>query len=230
MRTSPDPAVHRARERQFIEHVERLLGDERLRVDTTKGRHPVARMTQSRTKGDKSVELKRLMSDVGRPDRDLEARMPVGETIEVELSQTKMLVFKESIGRLKFLCLSPTKALLKDQPVEPLGKTDVERALGTTPPGGATAAPTTVVVLSTSGFTFEARDMADGRADRTLILVEPNDAGGYTVHGPVETKSLNDLFDPEAADQKRRRVHEVIESQRGDLAGSGVATDKLVAT
>jgi hypothetical protein len=85
-------------------------------------------------------------------------------------------------------------------------------------------------VLSTSGFTLEAHELAERRADRTLILVEPNDAGGYSVYGPVETKSLNDLFDPEAEDQKRRRIHETIESSRGDLAGSGVATDKLVTT
>src|SRR5688572_2452983 len=105
MRTSPDPAVHRARERQFIEHVELLLGDERLRIDTTKGRRAVTTMSQSITKSDKSVELKRLMSEVGRPARELEAKMPLGESIDVELSQSKMLVFKESVGKLKCLCL-----------------------------------------------------------------------------------------------------------------------------
>src|SRR5688572_1713828 len=114
MKNSPDPAVHRARERQFIEHVERLLGDERLRVDTTKGRRPVTTMSQSITKSDKSVDLKRLMSDAGRPDRELEAKMPLGESVEVELSQTKMLFLREPVGRLKCFCLSPSRALLKD--------------------------------------------------------------------------------------------------------------------
>jgi hypothetical protein len=228
MKNSPDPAVHRARERQFIEHVERLLGDERLRVDTTKGRRPMTAFSQSVAKTDRSVELKRMMTDAGRPDRELEAAMPLGETIEIELRQSKMLLMKESVGRLKCLCLSPTRALLKDEPIEPMSRSEIERALGPTPPGAATV-PSTVVVLSTSGFTFEAHELADRRADRTLILVESNDAGGYSVYGPVETKSLNDLFDPEAEDQKRRRVHEVVEALHVDLAGSGIATDKVAA-
>ena len=37
MKNSPDPAVHQKLEREMMEHVERLLGDERLRIDTTRG-------------------------------------------------------------------------------------------------------------------------------------------------------------------------------------------------
>ena len=33
MKNSPDPSVHRQREQQFIQHVERLLNDERLRLE-----------------------------------------------------------------------------------------------------------------------------------------------------------------------------------------------------
>ena len=40
MRNSPDPSLHRERERQMIEHVERLLDDDRLRLDTIRGRVP----------------------------------------------------------------------------------------------------------------------------------------------------------------------------------------------
>ena len=37
MKNSSDPSVHRQREQQLIQHVERLLNDDRLRVDTTRG-------------------------------------------------------------------------------------------------------------------------------------------------------------------------------------------------
>jgi hypothetical protein len=36
-----DPAVHRQKERELLAHVERLLDDDRLRVDTKRGRRPV---------------------------------------------------------------------------------------------------------------------------------------------------------------------------------------------
>src|SRR5256885_10599617 len=42
MRNSSDPFVHRQRESRLIEHVERLLSDDRLRIDTTSGRRAVA--------------------------------------------------------------------------------------------------------------------------------------------------------------------------------------------
>ena len=47
MKNSPDPAVHQQLERQMMEHVERLLGDERLRVDTTRGRRSVTTLFRS---------------------------------------------------------------------------------------------------------------------------------------------------------------------------------------
>ena len=61
MRSSADPSVHREREKLLIEHVERLLGDDRLRVDTSIGRRPVALLRRDVSKEDGEVELKRLI-------------------------------------------------------------------------------------------------------------------------------------------------------------------------
>ncbi len=98
------------------------------------------------------------------------------------------------------------------------------KLLGEVPPAGV---PTTVVLMSTSGFTTEAHELAERRPDRTVILVEPNKAGGWGVFGPVETKALADLFDPEADDSKRARVHEEVDAAVGELAGAGLASDKI---
>src|SRR5215217_8200036 len=81
MRTSPDPILHRQRERQFMSHVEKLLDDERLRLDTTRGRRPVTAFESSRSRSDRGVDLKRIMSELGMPDRELQGKMPIGETI-----------------------------------------------------------------------------------------------------------------------------------------------------
>src|SRR5436190_20061279 len=85
--SSTDPAEHQRREREFIAHVQRLLGDERLRIDTTRGRRPVTTLIVRPSESDRAVDLKRLMSEMHRPDRELESRMPVGQSIDVELKQ-----------------------------------------------------------------------------------------------------------------------------------------------
>src|SRR6185295_6080119 len=111
MKSSSDPSVHRQREQQLIQHVERLLNDDRLRVDTTRGNRAVTTLLRDVVKSDKAVDLKRLMSDLNVPDRELQARMPVGESIEVTLSQTSWWVLKSVVGRLRVVTVSPTRAL-----------------------------------------------------------------------------------------------------------------------
>ena len=228
MKNSPDPSVHREREKTLMRHVEQLLDDDRLRIDTKRGRRPVKALLKDVSRSDKGVELKRVMSEMGKPDRELEKQMPVGESLEVIVSQKKMIFFKEPIGRMQVVCVSPTKKLVAGEKPEPMGLSELNKALREMPPA-AKGVPTTLVVMSTSGFTMDAHEAADRRADRTLILVEPNDAGGWSVTGPVETKALVDLFDPEVEGQKRDRVREALAASQTELMTSGVAADKLVA-
>ena len=49
---SSDPSFHRDRERQFVEHVKKLLGDERLRLDTTRDRRPVTTLNPKPSESD----------------------------------------------------------------------------------------------------------------------------------------------------------------------------------
>lgn len=214
----------------MIEHVERLLGDERLRVDTTRGRRPVTTMFRSVEAGDKAVDLKRVMSEMGRPDRGLQGKMPVGAWMEVTLAQKRLFFLKETVGKIQVICVSPTKALVAGQAPEPMNNAAVQKLLTElTMSNRGLNVPSTVVIVSTSGFEMDAHDLAERRADRTLILVQPNDAGGWTATGPVETKSLVDLFDPEQETQKRDRVRKFIAENDLDLMGGGIATDKVAA-
>ena len=214
----------------MMEHVERLLGDERLRIDTTRGRRPVTTMFRSVNSGDKGVDLKRIMAEMGKPDRDLQAKMPVGSWLEVTLSQKKWFFMKETVGKLQIICVSPTRSLVAGKAPEPMKNSDVQKLL--TEMSMATRGsdiPSTVVIASTSGFEMEVNDLAERRADRTLILVQPNDVGGWKATGPMETKALVDLFDPEGDQQKRMRVRKYIEENDLDLMSSGLATDRVAA-
>src|SRR5215210_5666161 len=115
MKSSADPNVHREHEQQFIAHVERLLDDDRLRIDTSLGNKPVHTKLREVHRSDQGVELKRLMSEMGLPDRELQNRMPTGRSIEVLLSKKSMLIFRKPVGRLKVLCVSPVRPLLSSQ-------------------------------------------------------------------------------------------------------------------
>jgi hypothetical protein len=223
-----DPATHRQLEIDFIRHVEQLLDDDRLRVDTTSGRRPVAGMLKFVKREDRSVDLKRIMSEMRKPDRDLQNQMPIGESLEIILQKRKLMVFRAVVGRLRVVCISPTRSLLAGETPQPLEPGDVTKILSEVPQaiGGV---PSTIVLMSTSGFTIEAHELAERRADRTVVMAEPNKAGGWAVYGPVETKALVDLFDPEAEESKRDRVREEVDAHSADMVGAGISTDKIAA-
>jgi len=226
--TESDPAIHRQREQTFVQHVERLLQDDRLRIDTTLGRRPITMFIRDVARSDKSVDLKRLMSEMSMPDRELQNRMPVGQTLDVNLSQKRFWFLKALVGRVRVVCVSPTRALLRGDEPQAMTPTEVNKLLSQLPPTPQ-GVPTTVALLSTSGFTLEAHELAERRADRTVLLIEQNSGGGWTVTGPVETKALSDLFDPENEEEKRSRVRDLIEENKGELLGGGIAADRICA-
>ena len=214
----------------MMEHVERLLSDERLRIDTLRGRRPVTTLFRAVESGDRAVELKRIMAEMGRPDRELQQKMPPGQWVEVTLSQKKWVFFREIVGKLQVICLSPVRSLVAGHEPQPLGPADVQKVLTELSMANrGSDIPVTVVLVSTSGFEKDVGEMAERRADRTLILAQPNDAGGWRVTGPMETKSLVDLFDPEADHLKRQRVRRYVDENSVDLLTCGVATDKVAA-
>lgn len=225
--TNPvDPAQHRDAEIRLIEHVTRLLDDPRLRIDTTAGTRPIAALRRGIARTDRGAELQRTMADLNVIDRELVARMPQGEVMEVLFSRTRWVLFNSITARLRVICVSPVKSLLKGDPPAPVGVGEVNRILAQHPVADD-GVPTTVVLLSTGGFAHDTHDLAGRVASRTLVLIEPNRAGGYSVWGPTETKVLTDLIDPETEAEKRRRVRQAVKSRESDLVGGGIAADRL---
>ncbi len=228
MKPSSDPSIHRHRQEQIVQHVQKLLADERLRIDTTHGRRPVTMYLRDVSHADQAYEVKKAMIELGVSDRELQNKLPVGQMLEVALSQTKWFFFNTTVGRLRLVCISPTRRLIEGQAVEPMAAGEVAETLAKMPPslGGA---PMTIILMSSAGFVPEARELASSQNDRTVILVEPNDAGGWSAYGPAEAKSLLDLLDPEGDGDKRQRVLALIEENKVDLLTSGITTDKLAS-
>jgi hypothetical protein len=227
MSISADPSLHQEHEKQLIAHVERLLADDRLRIDTTRGRRSVVSLRRTVTMKDREVDLIRLMSDLGLSDRAQRSQMPIGRSMTINLSRDFLFLFRKVVGRLRIVCLPPWQDLLQGNEPAPMGSKELRAAM--TAHNDHADVPTTIVAMSTSGFTLEAHELAERRADRTLILIEPNQKGGWTVTGPAELKALTDLFDPERDADKRERVHEAIESRRAELLSGGISADKLAS-
>jgi TolA-binding protein len=228
MSESADPSRHQQLERQFIGHIERLVTDDRLRLPTSRGRKSTVTLIRDVSFTDRGVDLKRLMSEMGKPDRQLESTMPVGKAMDVALSTKKWWIFKSPVGRFRAISLSPSRALLSGQPPAPLSASDLQDALSRTPPP-LTGVPVTLAIMSTSGFTPEAKEAALKAKDRTVILISPNDTGGWGITAPPEAADMASLFDPELDLEKRSRIRAEIDANRIDLMSSGIATDKLAA-
>jgi hypothetical protein len=228
MSDSTDPTVHQRFERQFIGHIERLVADDRLRLNTARGRKSAVTLIRDVSFTDRGVDLKRLMSEMGRPDRQFESQMPVGRVMDVALSRKRWWVLKSPVGRFRALCVSPSRALIAGQSPGPMSAAELAKTIAATPPP-LNGIPITLAILSTSGFTPEARESVTRIKDRTVILVSPTDVGAWTVDAPADAKDMAALFDPELEAEKRARIRAEIESNRVELTAAGMATDKLAA-
>ncbi|HYO08113.1 MAG TPA: hypothetical protein VER17_04010 [Tepidisphaeraceae bacterium] len=235
MKSSPDPVSHRKAEERFVAHVDRLLRDERLRIDVARGwfgrrvtQRSVTLLSPRTTKRDRAVDVKRLMIEMGAHDHDLQNNLPIGQAIDIDLARVRWKVFRTTVGYLRVLTVPPVRELIAGRAPAPLSRAEVERQIAALP-AVSHGVPVTTVVLSTSGFEDAAHTLAARTASKTVILVEPNAAGGYTVIGPPETAAVNELFDPEGDEEKRARVRQMIESSQMELSGSGVSAERIVA-
>jgi len=224
--TNPaDPAVHRQAETRLIEHIQALLDNPKLRIDTTIGTRQVAALRKRVARADAADETRRHLAEARQADPDLLPRLPRGEALEVSFHRTKWGLLSSLAARLRVICRSPIKSLVNGEPARPMTAAEVNRVLEQFKTDDR--APTTVVILSTSGFSIDAHDMAQRMATRTLVLVEPNRAGGFSVWGPTETKALNDLLDPETEDEKRARIRAAVTAREDELATDGVSADRI---
>jgi len=222
------PTIHQQREQQFIEHVEQLLRDHRLLLPTQRGRRAPASLRVDVAPGDRGMDLKRTMMELGRPDRQLEATMPTGRSLAMAVARQRFWLFHKTIARMHVAVAPPWRDLVSGRPTTPMSAGDVAKTIGQVPPPLGDV-PLTVVIMSSSGFTADARKMAEHAANRYVILVEAMPTGEWVVHTPAELADIAELFDLEASAAKRRRVRDAIEAHRVELLSGSLAADKIAA-
>ncbi|HEX8322948.1 MAG TPA: hypothetical protein VF595_03450 [Tepidisphaeraceae bacterium] len=230
MPQTPDAAWHQARENEAIDHVARLLADPKFVVDTIFGQRSVLRLKQQATQSDRSVDLKRTMAQ-HRPDRTLEAKMPVGRTLTTNFLMDRWWIFQQQVGRLVAVAHSPVKSILDEQPTAAMSAGETRRAIAALPPplgkGEKGRVPTTVILVSTSGFDADARELAQRTSEQNVILMEPTAAGGWAVHGSTEIHGLLDLLDPEPDGRKEQRVHRKVDELIDEMIEGSLSAEKL---
>ena len=234
MTNSIDPTFYRQRESNFVEHVRGLLDDDRLRLPTRRGIKPITGLMPVITEGEAGLErgekVKRLMLELGITDRGLQGKMPVGERIEVNLRQHNFWMLKRTVGKLVVACVSPTRELLKGESPKPLGGAELGAVIAQLKQSAANAnVPATVVVMSTAGFSADARAVAAGDDESVLVLASPNEAGGWEISSSPGAGELARLFDPEAEESKRSRVEQYIRENQFELVSGGMVSEKIAA-
>src|SRR5205814_9681895 len=134
MATSPDPSTHRAAEWRMVEHITRLIDDPRLVLNTTVGRRSITARIRDVARSDRSVELKRTMTEMNVPDRALQERMPEGEIIDVTLKRKRMIFFRPTVGHFQVISVSPTRELIGGNEAKPMNARELEAFLRQIPP------------------------------------------------------------------------------------------------
>ena len=222
-----DPAWHQAAERAMVRHVEGLVEAGTVKLPTTGGMRRVRETTPKIERSDRSAELKRAMADAGRPDFELQRRMPAGERLDVALTAKVWGLFRKNVGRLAVACVSPTADLLRGDAASPLSRAEVDRLVADLAPSGKV--PATVVVVSTAGFAPDARSAASTSDGRTVILAAPHAAGGWAVHADAASPGLAAALNPEPDTERRRRVLDALDAFRVDLLTGGVSAERIAA-
>ncbi len=225
MRSSPDASWHKQCEQTIIAHVTQLLSDPKFILDTSMGRKSATSLKSEQKLSDGAVELKRIMSQLN-PDRGLEAQMPVGKMLEATYGINKWMVFQKIVARVMVRVVSPLKEILKQEEITPLTIGETRRQLGAMPPA-LPGVPTMSLLVSTSGFEPDAHELAERTSERIIVLIEPNEAGGWNIHGPVEIGSMLKLLDPETEDSKTARVEAAVDSLGDQLSSGSISAEKV---
>ncbi|MFT3787541.1 MAG: hypothetical protein QM770_15465 [Tepidisphaeraceae bacterium] len=222
-----DPTWHQQREKQIVDRFTQLLDDKGFVIDTAEGRRSLAGSLRQVSSADREVEAKRKMIELGVFDRSLQSKLPVGASVDVTIAGKSMVVFTKTIGQIRFISAPPTEALIKGQPPVPMSAQQLQQVLTQFPPA-LPGAPLTVVLFSSGGFAPDAVALASAKSnERTLLLVECNDMGGWNTHGPADLRSTLDLLDPEDAESKAKRVRDELNNSLVDIQTGGLSAEKL---
>lgn len=196
----------RSRHRQFED---RFLAQLRVRaMGLVKGKLPAEHVTVEPTpEGIDAVRSELARLEVY--DRSAVERLAGTRAIEMTFHK-KMLggLFYSPISRVRVRVLAPVEPLLKGERPGPVGREEVLDALARYEVLPRRDRPTGVVLASATGFTPEARALAERGGPPTLVLMGGRDDGGWDIAMPPALRKTPwaKLFELEGVHERLSRL------------------------
>jgi hypothetical protein len=183
-----------------------------------------------RTSYDEVLRARELVQRHGGAREQLKA-MPTNRRVALLGSERTWLFWRRRTGVAVASTLSPLEhyASGSTEPAPPTSLADLREHVKQLVGDGRV--PVIVGVCSPSGFSEEARRTRLDLGNATVVLIEPDQHGGWQVGSADEhvDPRIIALFDPEDIEQKVGRVREEISARSADLLTGSLSTEQLAA-
>ena len=196
----------RSRHREFEE---RFLGQVRARaLVLVQGKLPADEVAiQPTPEGIDGVRAE--LSRLEVYDRDAVEKLAGTRTLQM-LFKKRLLggLFRKTISRVRVRVVAPVEPLLNNEKPGPVGREQVLDALASYELLPRRDKPSGVILASATGFTAEAKALAEGAGTPTVILMGGREDGGWDVSMPsaVRKSPWAKLFELETQDERLRRL------------------------
>ena len=185
--------------------------------------------TWQQSRHDEGDRLRVLMAESGNYDRQLLKSIPSNRRVVLHGSVRRLLFWKRRTGVAIASFLSPLAHYAQSSPGDapPIGLGELSDHVHQLV--AEQNVPHIIGVCSPTGFTDEARGASLSTGGVTVVLVEPNEQGGWrtTATGDDVDPRLLKIFDPEGAKQKVDRVRSTIEARSADLLTGGLSVSSV---
>ena len=138
-------------------------------------------------------------------------------------------MFRKTVSRVRVRTLSDVDALLNNETPGPVGREQVLDALARYTLLPRKDQPSGVILASASGFTAEARALAEGSGTPTVILMGGRADGGWDVSMPplVQKGPWAALFELETRDERLRRLMNHLDENANLVDSRGFSMEAL---
>lgn len=183
-----------------------------------------------RLEEDELDSLKAMMASHRRYDREALKTLPANRRVAIHGYERSWLFWRKKTGVAIASVLTPLEhhASGADGEAPPISLGELISHIRQLTEGKRVSH--VIGVCSPSGFTDEARDANISMPNATVVLVEPDEHGGWrtTSGGEGMDPAILQLFDPEDAQEKVDRVRELVKNRSADLL-TGSLTASSVA-
>lgn len=216
----------RSRHRQFEE---RFLNQLRARAQTLiHGKLPADEVVIQHTpEGIDSVRDALGRLEAGRGELE---KLAGTQSIQM-LFRRRMLggLFHTAVSRLRVRVLAPVEPLLRNESPGPVGREEVLDALADYESLPRRYRPSGVIMASATGFTAEAKAIAERGGSPSIILMGGREDGGWDVTMPAAVKKTPwaKLFELESQDERLQRLFKHLDENANLVDSRGMSMAAL---